>query len=1085
MDTRKTFPPLPRVHALSSTTFESPPIENTSLTLPELFEWHLEHSPNHRLFVFLTSDGTIRTITWAQEVRAMYRGAGIIHSRLAVITSESSAEPPVVAIIAPSDAIPYYTTIVSIIRANCAAFLVSPRNSPLAVAHLINKVGASHILVSRDQAMQDLVSEALEILKTQYGSKELPTQSPMLTFEDLFPPSQTPTDCIPPPHVNRGPDARAIILHSSGSTAFPKPVVTTNYLALQVALNAWFGERDLTDKVFSLHAIPIFHGMGIAMLAWTVSCGVVLSTFESMSPAPIPAPDDIFAAAKATRCDYIVGVPTIVEASCAHVVPMCVKLTGMAMQTWAKSPEYVRWLATRSGLYGGGPLDKNTGDYLAAQGVTLFVLYGTTEAGIMSPMLPAEVGDDWEYFKFSKQFTPHMVPSGENSFELVMRANPYYCPAIVNTTLDEGVREDGPLDHAQYWGEVYSQTNPGPLENMLNQDLHVRSSVMFGRGQFQAGIIVDPKPPYRFDPVDETKLAEFRISSGEPTVERMNAYAPQHSRLFKEMIVVANPSKPFTYTAKGTVRRQAVLEEYAEEIGALYAKVEDSTQASIPPPLHWGLVTTLDFVRKVVSKVLVRGVDDDDDLFEHGCDSLQATYIRNALLLLLLLLRALRDSAHLDTRRNVGNFVYQHNTVRLLASFLLGVATGSNVDAGCSRETQSGKMAAMAAKYLEGLPTRAVPRLENPSGHVVLLTGTTGSLGAYVLARLVNDSAVDRVYALNRPAAHGQSLQSRQKSALLEHGLDSNVLEHSKVVLLESDLSVPGFSLPQFLYAEMHASVTHIIHNAWRVDFHLVLESFELNVRVLFTETGVSPIAYTRISLALRYIVYLLNSRHPLPLAALADSRSTALMGEGSWLGDLRLALRRLPVAVDFNLAAPLSQEYIEDTTKRVQLSLSTHLLQDTMYKGGLPLLSVRPGSHQVLARREYLAVRNKLDRLALSRLLAGDSPLAIVQLRRRGAGIQRNRRRCRFCSGLATVEDEIHVLLECTARQLVGLREEFLRDVYLADRRLWHTRAPTTTVLAKFVRALFALCAEVPMPEVDPDKVGRQPQDALEVESD
>lgn len=234
MDTRKTFPPLPRVHALSSTTFESPPIENTSLTLPELFEWHLEHSPNHRLFVFLTSDGTIRTITWAQEVRAMYRGAGIIHSRLAVITSESSAEPPVVAIIAPSgtprsasydkiyhshlalDAIPYYTTIVSIIRANCAAFLVSPRNSPLAVAHLINKVGASHILVSRDQAMQDLVSEALEILKTQYGSKELPTQSPMLTFEDLFPPSQTPTDCIPPPHVNRGPDARAIILHSSG-----------------------------------------------------------------------------------------------------------------------------------------------------------------------------------------------------------------------------------------------------------------------------------------------------------------------------------------------------------------------------------------------------------------------------------------------------------------------------------------------------------------------------------------------------------------------------------------------------------------------------------------------------------------------------------------------------------------------------------------------------------------------------------------------------------------------------------------------------------------------------------------------------
>ncbi|EPS95417.1 hypothetical protein FOMPIDRAFT_1085762, partial [Fomitopsis schrenkii] len=183
---------------------------------------------------------------------------------------------------------------------------------------------------------------------------------------------------------------------------------------------------------------------------------------------------------------------------------------------------------------------------------------------------------------------------------------------------------------------------------------------------------------------------------------------------------------------------------------------------------------------------------------------------------------------------------------------------------------------------------------------------------------------------------------------------------------------------------------------------------------VLFTETGVWPITYRRISLALRYVVYLLNSRHPLPLAALADSRSRALMGEGSWLGDLRLALRRLPVAVDFNLAAPLSQEYIDETAKRVQLSLSTHLLEEMMYKEGLPLLRARPRSHQVLAHRGYLAVRNKQDRLALCRLLAGDSPLAIVQLRRRGLGIQRNRRRCRFCNGFSTVEDEIHVLLEC-----------------------------------------------------------------------
>lgn len=45
---------------------------------------------------------------------------------------------------------------------------------------------------------------------------------------------------------------------------------------------------------------------------------------------------------------------------------------------------------------------------------------------------------------------------------------------------------------------------------MMNQDPHVTACVMFGRGRFQAGLIVEPKPEYQFDPSDEAKLAEFR-----------------------------------------------------------------------------------------------------------------------------------------------------------------------------------------------------------------------------------------------------------------------------------------------------------------------------------------------------------------------------------------------------------------------------------------------------------------------------------------------------------------------------------------------------------------------------------------------
>lgn len=47
-------------------------------------------------------------------------------------------------------------------------------------------------------------------------------------------------------------------------------------------------------------------------------------------------------------------------------------------------------------------------------------------------------------------------------------------------------------------------------ENILNQDPHIQSAVIFGRGRFYPGVVVDPKPKFRFDPVDEVALTEFR-----------------------------------------------------------------------------------------------------------------------------------------------------------------------------------------------------------------------------------------------------------------------------------------------------------------------------------------------------------------------------------------------------------------------------------------------------------------------------------------------------------------------------------------------------------------------------------------------
>lgn len=47
-------------------------------------------------------------------------------------------------------------------------------------------------------------------------------------------------------------------------------------------------------------------------------------------------------------------------------------------------------------------------------------------------------------------------------------------------------------------------------EDILHQDPLIQAAVVFGRGRFNCGVIVEPIPEERFDPADTEKLAEFR-----------------------------------------------------------------------------------------------------------------------------------------------------------------------------------------------------------------------------------------------------------------------------------------------------------------------------------------------------------------------------------------------------------------------------------------------------------------------------------------------------------------------------------------------------------------------------------------------
>lgn len=86
------------------------------------------------------------------------------------------------------------------------------------------------------------------------------------------------------------------------------------------------------------------------------------------------------------------------------------------------------------------------------------------------------------------------------------------------------------------------------------------------------------------------------------------------------MIIVSRPSKPFEFNSKGGPRRHAIISKYDPEIQALYAAVQESSQADIAAPGEWTEESVVQFVRRVVTKVMGLELEDDMDLFQQGCD---------------------------------------------------------------------------------------------------------------------------------------------------------------------------------------------------------------------------------------------------------------------------------------------------------------------------------------------------------------------------------------------------------------------------------------------------------------------------------
>lgn len=182
------------------------------------------------------------------------------------------------------------------------------------------------------------------------------------------------------------------------------------------------------------------------------------------------------------------------------------------------------------------------------------------------------------------------------------------------------------------------------------------------------------------------------------------------------------------------------------------------------------------------------------------------------------------------------NVIFSHPTLRLLAKYLIQLVDGKDGSPLQGAPDPKAEIEAMIAKYAIGLGDEVGNEVLEPANenchhrHVILLTGSTGGLGSYLLASLLSREDVAVVYAFNRPSETG-TLEQRQRAAFEDRGLDIAWLASEKLIYVEGDAGQPNLSLDDKTYSNIRDSVTVIIHNAWRLDFNLALSSFDPNVR--------------------------------------------------------------------------------------------------------------------------------------------------------------------------------------------------------------------------------------------------------------
>jgi nucleoside-diphosphate-sugar epimerase len=579
-------------------------------------------------------------------------------------------------------------------------------------------------------------------------------------------------------------------------------------------------------------------------------------TCALLSSSVIPNAESTINLIKASAARSLMTVPTILE----QII---------------SSPDHCKALAELDFVaIGGGPLSVTVGDALASQGVTLLNHYGATEIGAIAYICIPDHTFDWHYLRlrtdskcpnfqyshtdFVVGLTLREIESGR--FKLSGHPFGWEAPFEIQDVLEKRFNDSEVMEvkvHGRTDDVIVLATgekvSPQALESSLTTLAHVKTAVTFGERRNEVGVLIELQDD----------------SAGQDTVEKLwaeidaiNQTLDHHARVpSKEAILIKPSEKTIPLSDKGSVMRNEVGEIFGPEIEAIYQRLSQRA-----PALDLTGKNLEDRIREVVQECLQDRVGStlgNEDFFELGMDSLEVT----------------RVSRRLGTRVEL---IYQNPTVAKLASAMRYPVT--SID-------RTTRMRETLSRYTRRPTT-------------VLLTGSTGSLGAHILERLAKDNKVDKILCLNRkqPKLSRMDILDRQKSANSRFGVEIPDAAWDKIELLVADTQLPNLGLVETAFEEVCTQVTHVMHNAWPMDFQRTLESYESQLQIVVNLIELCQKATRKPELIFLSSIAVAGQRsHPLIAEKpLDDPSSTTPMGyaEAKWVCEQILIQSCLPVKV-------------------------------------------------------------------------------------------------------------------------------------------------------------------------------------------